>query len=142
MATEETRTMVRALMEALDRRDIDGVVSYAAPEARWYGFGPQGLDNAGYRQAIGEFMAGFPDSRFPIDDIIAEGDKAAVHHSLQGTHNGPFQGIPPTGRRVVVPAIAKFRVADGQVVETYLFADILGLMMQLGVIPPPSGAPA
>lgn len=141
MATEETRTLVRELMEALDRRDIEGVVSYAAPEARWSGFGPQVLDNVGYRQAIGEFMTGFPDSRFPIDNIIADGDKAAVRHSLQGTHNGSFQGIPPTGHRVVVPAIAEFRVVNGQVVETYLVADFMGLMIQLGVIPPP-GAPA
>ncbi len=34
-----------------------------------------------------------------------------------GTHRGLFWGVPPTGRKVVLPEISIFRVAGGRVVE-------------------------
>ncbi len=36
----------------------------------------------------------FPDSRFVVDDVIAEDDKVAVRHRFLGTHQAEFQGIP------------------------------------------------
>ncbi len=138
MSLETNKATARTLMEALDRRNVDGVLAHCAPNAVWHGFGPQPLDNNGYRQAIGAFLNAFPDSRFPIDVVVAEGDKVAVQHSLRGTHNGDFQGVPPTGKPVVVPAIALFGFANGKVVETWLNADLLGLLIQIGAIPMPA----
>ncbi len=120
-------------MEELDRRNVDGVLAQCAPDAMWHGFAPVPLDNNGYRQAIGQFLSAFPDSRFPVDDIVTDGDRAAVRHSLVGTHLAPFQNIPATNKAVRVNAIAIFRVANGQIVETWLNADLLGLLQQLGV---------
>jgi predicted ester cyclase len=138
MSPEENKTIARRAMAALDKRDVDGVVAEAAPNCVWHGFGPGPLDNAGYRQAIGVFLSAFPDSRFPIDAVVAEGDKVAVPHSLRGTHNGDFQGVPPSGKPVVVPAIVTFRVANGKVMEVWLNAELLGLLMQIGAIPMPA----
>src|ERR1041384_4981560 len=104
MTAEDTRTVTQTLMECLDRRDLDGVLAQCAPDAVWHGFGPQPLDNAGYRQAISQFLDGFPDSRFPVEDVVVEGDKAVHRHSLRGTRGAPFWGIPATGKVVVVPA--------------------------------------
>jgi len=137
MATEQTREAARKVMERLDQRDLEGLLAQAAPDAKWHGFAPVTLDNNGYRQAISEFLNGFPDSRFPIESVIAEGNKAAVRHSLRGTHNGIFQGIPPTGRQVIVNGVAEFQVEDGKIVETWLHADLLGMLTQLGVVPTP-----
>jgi len=131
------KLIAQQLMERLDQRDVDGVLSYCAPGAVWHGFGPQPLNSDGWRQAIGVFLNAFPDSRFPIDVVVAEGDKVAVQHSLRGTHNGEFQGVPPTGKPVVVPALATFRLAEDKVVEVWLNAELLGLLMQIGAIPMP-----
>lgn len=132
------KLIAQQLMERLDQRDIDGVLSCCAPSAVWHGFGPQPLNNDGYRQAIGVFLSAFPDSRFPIDVTVAEGGRVAVQHRLVGTHNGDFQGVPPTGKAVVVPAIATFRLADGKVEECWLNAELVGLLMQIGAIPSPA----
>ncbi|MGQ0600464.1 MAG: ester cyclase [Anaerolineales bacterium] len=132
------KLIAQQLMERLDQRDIDGVLNYCAPSAVWHGFGPKPLNNDGYRQAIGVFLSAFPDSRFPIDVTVAEGDRVAVQHRLVGTHNGDFQGVPPTGKAVVVPAIAIFRIAEGKVAECWLNAELVGLMMQIGAIPSPA----
>jgi predicted ester cyclase len=64
----------------------------------------------------------------------------AVRHRLVGTHGAAFQGLPPTGRRVEVPAVVLFRFEDGRVAEGWLNADLLGLMQQLGAIPAPEPA--
>lgn len=132
------REVVRRLMTALDRRDIDGVVGECASEAVWYGFGPEPLDDTGYRTAIQQFLDGFPDSRFPVSAYVAEGERVAAVHALEGTHNGTFQGVAPTGKRVHVPAIVIFRLRQARVTETWLSADLLGLLMQIGAVPAPS----
>lgn len=125
------------LMARLDARDVEGVVAHCAPYCLWHGFGPQPLSNDGYRQAIAVFLNAFPDSRFPMDAVVAEGDRVAVRHRLVGTHAGEFQGVPPTGKPVVVPALVIFRFAEGRVVEAWLNAELVGLLMQIGAIPMP-----
>ena len=142
MSTEETAAVARQMMERFDQRDLEGVLALAADDAVWHGFAPQPLDNAGYRQAISAFLDAYPDSRFSIDDVIAEGNKVAIRHSLRGTHQAAFQGIPPTGKPVKVSAIATFRVQNGKVAETWLNADLLGMLQQLGALPSPDSAAA
>ena len=137
MSTEETKAIGRQLMERLDQRDLEGVLALCTDDAIWHGFAPLPLDNAGYRQAISAFLDAYPDSRFPIDDVIAEGDRVAIRHSLRGTNRAAFQDIPATGKQVKVNAIVTFRVVNGKVAETWLNADIMGMLQQLGAIPAP-----
>lgn len=135
MSTEQTRTTAQRVMERLDQRDLEGVLELCADDALWYGFAPQPLDKQGYRQAISAFLRAYPDSRFPVDDWIVEGELAAACHSLRGTHLAAFQDIQATGRAVVVNAIVLFRVVNGKVVATWLSADLLGMLQQLGAVP-------
>ena len=53
---------------------------------------------------------------------------------------GEFQGIPPTGKQVTISAIGILRITSGRIAETWLNADFLGLMQQLGVVPAPAQA--
>lgn len=135
MSTEQNKTIVQQTFEALNRRDLDGVVSYYAPGCKFHGWAPETLDTAGYKAVMSALLAAFPNSRFPIDEIVAEGDRVAVRHSLQGTHQAEFQGIPATDRPVRVNAIVIFRLENGKPAELWLNADFLGLMQQLGVVP-------
>ena len=69
--------------------------------------------------------------------MIAEGDKVASRITAHGTHKGEFMGIPPTGKHTMQTGIDIVRIAGGKVVERWGEFDQLGLMQQLGVIPPP-----
>ena len=81
-------------------------------------------------------LAAFPDSRFTIDEVLAEGNKVVVRHHLEGTHTGTaFQGIPAEGKKVYVNALVTFRIENGKAQEAWLNADFLGMMMQLGAVP-------
>jgi predicted ester cyclase len=52
-----------------------------------------------------------------------------------GTHDGPFLGQPPTGRRVEVWGMVIDKVVDGRIQESRFLMDTLGLMTQLGAVP-------
>jgi steroid delta-isomerase-like uncharacterized protein len=138
MSMEQNKATALRAMDALDQRNVDGVVAECAASAAWHGFTPMPLNNDGYRGAIQMFLDAFPDSRFPVGLVVAEGDKVVVQHSLKGTHRAPFQGVPATGKPVVVPAIATFRFAGGKIVEVWLNADLVSLLMQIGAIPSPA----
>jgi predicted ester cyclase len=58
-------------------------------------------------------FAAFPDTKFPIEDIIAVGDKVVVRYKINGTHKGAFQGIPATGKKVNVEGINILKIAGG-----------------------------
>ena len=78
-------------------------------------------------------FAAFPDMRFTIRVQIAEGDKVLTYKTFHGTHLGPFNGIPPTGRAVDVDVMDILTVANGQIAEHWTVADYLSMMQQLGV---------
>jgi steroid delta-isomerase-like uncharacterized protein len=133
--TEANKTIAVQTMEALHRRDLDSVRTNMAPDSRFYGWAPEALDADGHRAFMSALLTAFPDSNFIIDDVIAEGDKVAVRHRLQGTHQAELQGAPATGKQVEVNGIVIFRIEDGKVAEAWLNADIMGMMQQLGVVP-------
>jgi predicted ester cyclase len=55
----------------------------------------------------------------------------------RGTHEGEFQGIPPTGRQVAATGVGIGRIQDGRIAEAWAAYDALGVMQQLGAIPAP-----
>ena len=94
--------------------------------------GPQGL-----RMFLSMFFDAFPDSNVTIESMIAEGDMTATRLTYTGTHKGEFQGIPPTGKSIAIPAIDLARFEDGKLVDHWGGPDQMSLMVQLGVIPAP-----
>ncbi len=95
----------------------------------------------GVKDVINMFYAAFPDVTFTNEHIFGAGDLVTDHWHMEGTHQGPFMGIPPTGKRVHIEGIEVFRMAGGKLVERWAQVDSLGLMRQLGVIPEPGGPP-
>ncbi|GAC1363046.1 MAG: ester cyclase [Ktedonobacteraceae bacterium] len=136
MSLEETKTLARHHMDLLDQRNLEAACAMYQSDAQCHGFAPQSLDLNGYQQAMSALFAAFPDSHFIVDDLVTEDDKIVIRHHLQGTHQGAFQGIDPTGKQVNVSAIGILRITNGRIAETWLNADFLGLMQQIGAIPP------
>ena len=90
----------------------------------------------GFKQYVGGYQAAFPDIHWTVEDQVAEGDIVVTRLTTTGTHQGELMGIPPTGLKVTATAIATVRIADGKIVESWSSWDALGLMQQLGVMPP------
>jgi steroid delta-isomerase-like uncharacterized protein len=86
----------------------------------------------GMRGFVTGLRTGFPDIQFTIERLCAEGDKAAARWFIEGTHNGPFLGMPPTGNRIKDQGVDIFVFADGKIAEIWVNENDLGLMKQLG----------
>ena len=93
------------------------------------------LDLETHKQVLSMYFTGLPDLHGTTEDLIAEGDKVVGRYTATGTHQGELI-VPATGNQVVWTGINVFRFADGKIVETWWAFDSLGIMQQIGVIPP------
>ena len=131
------QALVRHHYEQLNQQQLDAAVAVFAANTKVHGFAPAPRSFAAYRQVLGVFFTAFPDALISIAEMVAEGDKVAVHIIFQGTQLGAFQGIAPTGKQVTVSGIAIFAFTGGKVSEGWLTLDNLGLLQQVDVIPTP-----
>ena len=76
----------------------------------------------------------FPDIRFTVEDLVAEGESVTARWSCHGTHKGELNGIAPTGRQFTITGISVARFTNGKMIEGYVNWDALGMMQQLGVV--------
>jgi predicted ester cyclase len=131
--------------KAIVRRVYEEAISQNKPEVFDEIMSPDIVDHApfpdqapgleGFKGVFAMVLSAFPDYHSSVEDQIAEGDKVVTRFSSQGTHQGEFLGIAPTGNRVRVTGIDIDRVVEGKIVEHWSEADLLGMMTQLGVIP-------
>ena len=116
---------------ATEVRDYDAARLNADPNDPEAG---QGAD--GFKQLVTMFRTAFPDAHLTIDDMIAEGDQVVVRWTARGTNKGDLKGVTPTGKQVTVTGTDVHRIVGGKIVETGGNWDTMGMMQQLGVIPP------
>lgn len=95
---------------------------------------------AGLRQLVTLLRTAFPDIHYEVQELLADDDLVAARTILRGTHLGPFMGIPPTGQPVVQEQIHILRFAGGKIIEHRAVRDDVGMLQQLGVIPPHADA--
>ena len=143
MGADENKAIVRRFIEqsfnAGNLSVVDELVAndYVNHVARADVRGPEGM-----KQFVTTYRTAFPDYRCTIDDQIAEADKVVTRWTAHGTQHGELMGIPPTGKHVTLPGVVIDRIANGKLVETWLHADVLEMMQQLGVVPEPEQASA
>jgi steroid delta-isomerase-like uncharacterized protein len=99
----------------------------------YYPGNPEPLNREAHKQAAQSFYAAIPDLKHKIDDVIVEGDRVTIRMSNKGTHKGNFMGIPPSDKNISFTAVFIGRFVEGKVAEAWGEADLLGLMMQLGM---------
>lgn len=113
-----------ALVEQLVSQDL--IEHYAAPNQA------RGLE--GLKQFLGMILGAFPDLRVTVEDVISQGDRVVARLTLQGTHGGPFFGVPATGKVVTWPAIHVLRLEAGKIVERWALADVMAILGQIGAL--------
>ena len=89
----------------------------------------------GIRFGVMRIRTAFPDWHEEVVDVFGSTDRVASRYVSTGTHQGPFWGIEPTGRRIEIQEISIFRIADGRIAEQWCMFDDLARLQQLGVGP-------
>ena len=93
-----------------------------------------GLD--GVKQFIGSIFAAFTGFQTTIEEQIAEDDLVVGRWSQSFTNTGPYLSFPASGKQIHIAGITITRVRDGKIVEEWEARDAVGLLVQMGVIPP------
>ena len=96
----------------------------------------QGPGLEGLKDVLRGMRSAFPDIEFSIKEQVCEGDKVASRFEWTGTHKAEFMGVPATGRQVRVWGVVIDRLEAGRIKDTRILMDALGLIMQLGALPP------
>jgi len=91
---------------------------------------------AAMKHHIADWLAAFPDIRFTIEQMLAEGDRVMTQCVARGTHLGSWLGIPATGKFISIQMFVVHRFADGVIAEDWVLVDSLGVFQQLGLVPP------
>ncbi len=138
--TPDNATSVRRFTEeVITQGNIDSAVKFVwedvVEQAPFPGQGP-GLESL--KNVLRAMRAAFPDLIFTVQEQVAEGDKVASRFEWTGTHRGTFLGVPATERFVRVWGIVIDRLEKGRIKDTRIIMDTFGLMIQLGVLAPPS----
>jgi predicted ester cyclase len=123
--SEENKTMVRRLVEAINAGEEDTVVEEL--------FAPRAVRRV--KRLFAEFRSAFPDWHEEIVELVAEGDTVAGRFKCSGTHRGRFLGEAPTGKRMEVEEVFFLRAQDGKFVDFWALEDSLSRMRQLGLLP-------
>lgn len=142
MSTETNRTLVaRSFVEVINEENRAVIDEIYSPQVVIHDpFRGVQAGRDAFRQLLAAFDIGFPHHRVQVHQMIVDGDWVSVVHTHTATHAGVFNGLPPTGRTVVVNGVEVYRVVGGQIVEFWRHDDDLGLLLQLGAIPAPAAA--
>lgn len=80
---------------------------------------------------------GKPNPELVFHEVMVDGDLYCCRFTMTGEHQGEFMGVPATGSPYRLEGITIMRFAGERVVERWSSADFLGLMTQIGALPPP-----
>lgn len=143
MSAEQNKAIVRRFIEELwNNRKLDVADAIFAADCVTHQLrsgaepvsAPRSPDLV--KKHVTEWLVGFPDLRFTIEQMIAEADQVAARTVMQGTHTGVWLGVAPTGRHVSIRMTTVHRIANGKIAEDWVLVESLGFFQQLGLIPP------
>lgn len=139
MSIERNKALVRHFYDAFEADDQMALKELLAPDLVAYSHGAPGPQNRDvHLQGITMWNTAFNDTHFTIEEQIAEGNTVATRSTLRSVHSaGDWQGIAPTGKQIEISGVSFERFKDGKIVERRVSGDWLGLMQQLGLVPPP-----
>ena len=138
MSTEENKALFRRVLEEIFNKGNFAVVNeiyekdFVAHIPPDEFKGPEGI-----KQFVSAQRNAFPDLNITIQDQVTEGDMVATRWTLTGTHKGNLRDIAPTGKKITVSGSTIVRISNSKIAEGWTNMDALGMMVQLGVAPPP-----
>ncbi|MBA2539043.1 MAG: ester cyclase [Deltaproteobacteria bacterium] len=135
--TQTTKDLAIDHFNRINTGDLAGAAALVAEDCVNHQALPEAQGRAGFSTIIGKIRDAFPDLRYTIEDVIAEGDRAVVRVTMTGTQTGPFamtkMPLPASNKQVKVTQFHIVRTARGQIVEHWFGQDALELFRQLGL---------
>lgn len=134
---EANKASYRSYMEQLwNKHDQSALERYLAPNYVEHNTNlPPGRD--GRWGFVSKVLTAFPDYHAEIQEVVAEGDSVVARVQWTGTQDGPYEGRPPTHRKLTFSTADFFRFENGKIAEHWDVVNVLPRMIALGLISPP-----
>lgn len=112
--TTSTREVVLAYLEAINAGDVERAADLVAEDffnehTSSLGSSLRGRD--AYRERLPRFLAQFTNLRYEVEDLIEDGDRAAVPYTMTFDWTGDDGAVHP----VTIRGMFRFRVAGGRI---------------------------
>lgn len=135
MSIEANKELIRRVYELSTQKDVAKLFELYDPGyIEHLRNGDQSLEQM--KAGIQVIFAAFPDLRFTVEDVVAEGDKVAYRVTITGTHTGgSYMGVAPSGKKIEMRNTSIKRIANGRLAESWGTLDTVSAMRQLGLIP-------
>ena len=135
----ENERVVREALDSIDRLDFSRLSELFAEDfvLRFVG-SPERVGRDVTFELIRATYASFPDQTHVIQEVITEGDRVIVRLTYNGTHQGEYDGLAPTGNSFDYAGIQIYTVVDGVAQDVWMLDDVWTFMSQLGTELPPA----
>ena len=136
--SQELRThrerLVNEHMESENRHEFDvTMATFDHPRYELIGTGDVYDGPEEVARYFEETRTAFPDQRNELIALHHADDAVIVEANLYGTHEGPFRGLPPTGRRFALRFCALFVFDEDGLVCERVYFDSGTVLRQLGI---------
>lgn len=139
MSQHRIMIIERYFRELLNEGNFAKAGEILTPDFTFYGpLALGGLNCQGLAEFIRRLRSAFSDKHFVELERVVERNMIASRFRMTGSHDGPFQGIPPTGRRIDVEGCDLFTLREGRISVTRAYFDLTTIMMQIGVLQSPT----
>ena len=131
----------RAITEVFGQGNLAAIALFFGPDFKEHEEGP-GKDRGreGLKEIVRSVRGGFPDLQVHVEAISEEGDQTWARVTFSGTNTGELMGHPATGRKATWTAIDQCRYREGKMIEHWGVVDLLSMMQQIGLVPPPQAS--
>ncbi len=89
------------------------------------------------RKILDHVRAAFPDAKYTVEHVIADGEWLCARLVVTGTQQGELFGWPASGKRATWKEMRYCRIVNDKTVEHHAVIDNAGMLEQLGHIAPP-----
>jgi steroid delta-isomerase-like uncharacterized protein len=138
--SDAKHSLERMFEEIINQGDLDVVDELFADD--YVDHGPMG-DIHGreeFKKLVSQWRAAVPDVHCTVENVLVVDDDAAWLVRTTGTHTGDALGFPATGKRFETVSANLGRFRDGRAAEHWSEQGIFPMLLQIGVMPAPSGA--
>lgn len=128
MIKQVAETYARRIWDDKDLKAIDELIHQNCVIHSLLGdfYGPESMKNI-----VQAWLNGFPDLVVKNTSVICEQDLTVIQWQAQGSHQGEFKGIKPTGKTVSYAGVTVYRICQDRIIEYWAYLDMKHLLGQI-----------
>lgn len=132
--TTDLDPVIEGAMNAFNDHDTDRLMAKFAESVTFTDPFRTELNKAELREFTDEVFEAFPDVRYEQHRVFSgDGGATAMEVTIHSTHEGEFNGIPPTGQTVALPGVTVIDVSGDGITYWRDYFDKQSFAEQLGL---------